>query len=65
MIEWLEVTTTNVEIEKWINDNKEFLAENIGDDNKPVIDQTNELEEILELKKLLEEKIEAFNQNYM
>ena len=65
MIEWLEVTTTNVEIEKWINDNKEFLAENIGDDNEPVRDQTNELEEILELKKLLEEKMETFNSNYL
>ena len=65
MIEWMEVTTENAEIEKWIKDNKEFLAENVGDDNEPVKDQTNELEEILELKKLLEEKMETFNQNYM
>ena len=65
MIEWLEETTTNEEIEKWIKDNKEYLVENVGDDNETVRDQTNELEEILELKKLLAEKIETFNQNYL
>lgn len=65
MIEWLEETTANEEIEKWISDNKEYLAENVGDDNEPVRDQTNELEEILELKKLLAEKMETFNQNYL
>ena len=65
MMEWLELTTTNEEIEKWIKDNKEYLVENVGDDNETVRDQTNELEEILELKKLLAEKIETFNQNYL
>ena len=65
MIEWLEETTTNEEIEKWIKDNKEYLTENVGDDNETVRDQTNELEEILELKKLLAEKMETFNSNYL
>ena len=65
MMEWLELTTTNEEIEKWIKDNKEYLVENVGDDNETVRDQTNELEEILELKKLLAEKMETFNSNYL